>query len=202
MGLCSHTSSICRQCGITASVGLNRDASITWSRSPPIADLTRARNGYLNENLDERHMKGLESSDHHRGSLVIDHDRGLHPDAQTAVMRQESDGLKGGIATHLDASISIGRWIAIGRSTLEMLFTIVVYLIVRSLSSTQPEAIGRLAFVAEDFFAIAVRSPRDRGAIEPRSWLTHGAIMPRFPLSDGPRFSCDRGHHFHRIKRP
>ena len=31
-------------------------------------------------------MEGLESSDHHPGSLVIDHDRGLHQDAGTIVI--------------------------------------------------------------------------------------------------------------------
>ena len=46
--------------------------------------------------------------------------------------------------------------------------------------------IGRLAFFAQDFYAIAARSPSDRGSIEPRSWLTLGGIVPRLPLSDRP----------------
>ena len=39
------------------------------------------------------------------------------------------------------------------------------------------DQIGRLELFAENFHAIAPRSPCDRGPIEPRSWLIRGAIV-------------------------
>ena len=93
-------------------------------------------------------------SDRHRGSPVIDRDRSLHSDAWTVVMHRESDGLRGGIATHLNAWISIRRWTCHrmvechravdtphDHGVLDRVIAIVHSL----------EAIGRLAVVAEVF---------------------------------------------------
>ena len=126
-----------------------------------------------------------------------------HDHHWTIVTNRDHDASEGDtrrISTHLDAAIAIRRW------TLDEDEMVPHD---HGLASTcdhdRPvnlKQIGWLAFVVEDFYAIAVRLPRDHGAIEPRSWLTLGAIVPRLPLSDGPRSSCDHGHHFHRIKRP
>ena len=51
---------------------------IAWTRVHAIINGARARNGYLSGRLDGRHIEGSESFDHHRGSPVIDRDRGLH----------------------------------------------------------------------------------------------------------------------------
>ena len=61
-------------------------AKIAWTRVHAISDLTRARNGHLSGRLDGRHVEGSESSDHHRGSPVIDRDRSLHQDLGTIVI--------------------------------------------------------------------------------------------------------------------
>ena len=49
-----------------------------------------------------------------------------------------------------------------------------LHLLVQSRSSNQPDQIGQLEFFAEEFHAIAARSPRDRSSIESGSWLIRG----------------------------
>ena len=63
--------------------------------------------------------------------------------------------------------------------------------------ATNLEQIGWLAFFHKEIL-------RDRDSIAMRSWpflvqswLILVAIVPRSPLSDGPRSLCDGGHHFH-----
>ena len=112
VGLCSHTFFFCKRRGGTVGVGCDRKISIAWTRVHAIVNHSTCINAHLSDGdrwILCRHVEGSIASDHRRGSPVVDHDRGLHQDAWTAVMHREVDALRGGIATHLDVSIFIGR---------------------------------------------------------------------------------------------
>ena len=131
----------------------------------------------------------------------------INEEARTVVMHRGSDRLRGGIATHLDASISIGRWtfhptgdrhrvvdarnIVHDRGVLDRAITIV-----HSTWGDRTAGGCRWRLLC-DWDSIAMQSWCDWTAIVALLW----AIMPRVLRSEGPRSSCDRGHHFQRIKR-
>ena len=170
-----------------------RTMMITWTRVHAIINGARARNGHLSGRLDGRHVEWSESSDHHRGSPVIDFDRGLPQDAGTIVIfiermapwvlgtfRSPSDGWQKSI------NVIAGRSRSDGHDALDLSLTLATHLddwilIERAASwgtlcaiVHSPKAIGwqRLKLNHDH----GSRSRFDRGPIAPRSGLIHRQI--------------------------
>ena len=96
-----------------AGVGFDRKMSIAWTRVHAIVNHSTCIKAYLSDGdrcILCRHMEGSGASDHRRGSLVVDHDRGLHRDALTQVMDQTVD-----INSHDWGSIAMDRGLIVTR---------------------------------------------------------------------------------------